>query len=156
MTYQIYAYEVDGFGSHYLMDDANIPSLLSLAYLGFCALDDPLYRSTRAFVLSADNPYYGEGKAGRGVGGPHVGRGWIWPISIIMQALTSDSEEEITRCLRTLKSTHAGTGFMHETFWKDDANRFTRHWFAWANTLFGELILKLNRERPQLLRESVF
>lgn len=152
----IYAYEIDGFGSHYLMDDANIPSLLSLPYLGFCDTDDAIYRNTRAFVLSENNPYYAVGKAGKGGGGPHVGLGWIWPMSIIMQALTSDSDEEISACLSLLKSTHAGTGFMHETFWKDDASRFTRHWFAWANSLFGELILKLNRERPQLLRETVF
>lgn len=148
---EILAYEIDGFGGHYFMDDANVPSLLSLPYLGYCTKDDPLYRRTRAFVLSQDNPFYAEGTAGRGIGGPHVGQGWIWPMSIIMQALTSDSNEEIAECLRLLKSTHAGTGFIHETFWKDDDTRFTRPWFAWANTLFGELILHLYRERPYLL-----
>lgn len=153
---QIYAYEVDGYGSHYLMDDANIPSLLSLPYLGFCKRDDAIYRNTRAFVLSADNPYYFEGAAGKGVGGPHVGLGSIWPMSLIMQALTSSEESEIVACLRTLKATHAGTGFMHETFWKNDAQRFSRHWFAWANTLFGELILTLNETNPALLQKTVF
>ncbi|MBV9866270.1 MAG: glycoside hydrolase family 125 protein [Abitibacteriaceae bacterium] len=152
----IYAYEVDGFGSHYLMDDANIPSLLSLPYLGFCSREDAIYRHTRAFVLSEANPYYAEGAAGSGVGGPHVGLGWIWPMSLIMRALTTDSEAEISECLSTLKRTHAGTGFMHETFWKDDASQFTRSWFAWANTLFGELILTLHREHPQLLQQSDF
>lgn len=151
----LYAYEVDGFGSHYLMDDANVPSLLSLPYLGFCAKDDAVYMRTRSFVLSADNPYYATGSAGSGVGGPHVGLGWIWPMSIIMQALTSDSDEEIAQCLRTLKATHADTGFMHETLWKDDARQFTRSWFAWANTLFGELILTLHRERPHLLENPL-
>ena len=148
---EILAYEIDGFGGQYLMDDANVPSLLSLPYLGYCAKNDPLYRRTRAFVLSGDNPFYAEGAAGRGIGGPHVGPGWIWPMSITMQALTSDSDAEIAECLRILKSTHAGTGFLHETFWKDDPARFTRPWFAWANTLFGELILTLHRERPQII-----
>lgn len=150
---QIYAYEVDGFGSHYCMDDANVPSLLSLPYLGFCPPDDPVYQNTRAFVLSTDNPYYAEGKAASGVGGPHVGLGWIWPMSLIMRALTSRSDDEITLCLRQLVATDAGTGFMHETFWKDDPAQFTRPWFAWANTLFGELILTLDEERPRILQE---
>jgi len=148
---QIFAYEVDGFGAHYFMDDANIPSLLSLPYLGYCDRSDPIYQNTRSLILSDANPYFSSGSAGAGVGGPHVGPGWIWPMSIVMQALTSDSDEEITDCLRTLKASHSGTGFMHESFWKDDAARFTRHWFAWANTLFGELILTLDQERPELL-----
>lgn len=147
----VFAFEVDGFGSRVMMDDANVPSLLSLPYLGYCAKDDPLYQRTRARVLSPDNPYYSEGRVGRGIGGPHIGPGWIWPMAIIMQALTSDSDDEIQDCLRQLKQTHAGTGFMHESFWKDDATKFTRSWFAWANTLFGELILTLRRERPHLL-----
>lgn len=147
----IYAYEVDGFGSFYCMDDANVPSLLSLAYLGFCDAGDPVYQNTRAFVLSPDNPYYAEGKAASGIGGPHVGLGWIWPMSLIMRALTSRSDDEILLCLRQLVSTDAETGYMHETFWKDDPARFTRSWFAWANTLFGELILTLHEERPHIL-----
>ncbi len=147
----IFAYEIDGFGSHYLMDDANVPSLLSLPYLGFCTLEDATYQRTRAFCLSSNNPYFASGSAGAGIGGPHIGLGWIWPMSITMRALTSDSDEEIAACLRTLSSTHAGTGFLHETFWKDDASRFTRPWFAWANSLFGELIFTLHRTRPHLL-----
>lgn len=151
---EIYAYEVDGLGSRILMDDANTPSLLSLPYLGYCDRGDPLYQRTRNYVLSADNPFYSEGRAGRGVGGPHVGVGWIWPMSIIMRALTSTDDGEIATCLHLLKASHAGTGFMHETFWKDDAMQFTRPWFAWANALFGELILTLCRERPHLLVKS--
>jgi meiotically up-regulated gene 157 (Mug157) protein len=149
---EIYAYEVDGFGSSVFMDDANIPSLLGLPYLRYCEKTDPLYQRTRRYVLSADNAFYSDGAAGRGVGGPHIGPGWIWPMSITMQALTSDDDDEIRQCLRLLKSSHAGTGFMHESFWKDDASQFTRPWFAWANTLFGELILTLSANRPHLLR----
>ena len=152
---QIYAYEVDGFGSALFMDDANVPSLLSLPYLGYCDRADPLYQRTRKFILSADNPFYCTGRAGRGVGGPHVGPGWIWPIAVIIQAMTSTDDAEIIDCLRLLKTTHAGTGFMHESFWKDDAAKFSRHWFAWANTLFGELMLTLMKTRPQLLASKI-
>ena len=149
---RVWAYEVDGFGNRHHMDDANIPSLLSLPYLGACGASDPLYARTRAFVLSPNNPYFFRGTAGEGVGGPHVGLEMIWPLGIIMRALTSRSDEEIAWCLKTLKETHGGTGFMHESFHQDDPNRFTRAWFAWANTLFGELVLKVHGERPHLLK----
>ena len=152
---KIFAYEVDGYGSCLFMDDANVPSLLSLPYLGYCDAADPTYQRTRKFLLSDDNPFYAAGKAGRGIGGPHVGPGWIWPIAITIQALTSTDDHEITDCLRQLKTTDAGTGFMHESFWKDDANRYSRPWFAWANTLFGELILTLMRKRPALLQAAI-
>jgi meiotically up-regulated gene 157 (Mug157) protein len=75
----------------------------------------------------------------------------IWPLGIILRAATSTVDAEIRLCLDTLRRTHAGTGFMHEAFDKDDAKRFTRSWFAWANTAFGELILQVLRERPHLL-----
>ena len=140
---KIYAYEVDGFGSAILMDDANVPSLLAMPYLGCVSANDPVWQNTRRFVLSTDNPCYFEGTALKGVGGPHVGLGWVWPMSIIMQAFTSSDDAEIRDCIRTLISTDAGTGFMHEAVWKDDPAKFTRSWFAWANTLFGELILDL-------------
>lgn len=149
---QLWAYEVDGFGNRHYMDDANIPSLLSLPYLGACDTKDPLYRRTRGFVLSPENPYFFKGEAGEGIGGPHVGLKMIWPLGITMRALTSTDDAEIAWCLRTLTKTHGGTGFMHESFHQDDPNRFTREWFAWANTLFGELVLKVHRERPHLLK----
>jgi meiotically up-regulated gene 157 (Mug157) protein len=151
----VWAYEVDGFGNRHHMDDANVPSLLSLPYLGACAPDDPLYRRTRGFVLSQENPYYFRGDAGDGVGGPHVGLEMIWPLGIIMRALTSTNENEIRDCLSMLKRCHGGTGFMHESFHQDDPTRFTREWFAWANTLFGELILKVHREYPRLLAQPL-
>jgi meiotically up-regulated gene 157 (Mug157) protein len=150
----IYAYEVDGFGSAIFMEDANVPSLLALPYLGYCEKTDPLYLRTRKYVLSDENPFFSRGKAATGIGGPHIGPGWIWPLAIILQAITSTDDAEILNCLQTLKTTHAGTGFIHESFWKDDATRFTRHWFAWANTLFGELILTLLQERPHLLERK--
>jgi meiotically up-regulated gene 157 (Mug157) protein len=152
---RVWAYEVDGFGNALFMDDANVPSLLSLPYLGVCPAEDPLYRRTRALVLSDDNPYFFRGKAAEGVGGPHAGLSMIWPLALTMRALTSTDEREIRASLRLLRDTHAGTGFMHESFDRDDPSRFTRRWFAWANTLFGELVLRVRARRPALLRQPL-
>lgn len=149
---RIFAYEVDGFGNQLFMDDANVPSLLSLPYTGSCSPDDPLYRNTRAFVLSDDDPYYYHGSAAAGLGGPHSGLNMIWPLGIIIAAITSQSEFEVASCLAALKATHAGTGFMHESFFKDDPSKYTRSWFAWANTMFGELILKVRDSYPRIPR----
>jgi uncharacterized protein len=140
---EIWAYEVDGYGNVLMMDDANAPGLLSLPYLGCCRGDDPLYRRTRQFVQSESNPYFFRGTAAEGVGGPHEGLNMIWPISIIVRALTSTDDREIRQCLLWLRDTTANSGFMHESFQKDDPTVFTRPWFAWANTLFGELIVTL-------------
>lgn len=148
---KIIAFEVNGYGSFNLMDDGNVPSLLSLPYLGAVALSDSLYINTRKFLLSADNPFYFSGKAAEGTGSPHTGIDAIWPMAIIMRGITSQNEKERKKCLDMLVHTHAGTGFMHESFHKDDAAVFTRKWFAWANTLFGEFVLKVNRENPSLL-----
>ncbi len=150
---KIYPYEVDGFGNKLFMDDANVPSLLSLPYLNAVSSENVLYKNTRKFLFSKNNPYYFEGKAGNGIGGPHAGLGKIWHLSVIMRGITSTDENEIVDCLDLLKSTHANTGFMHESFDKDDASKFTRSWFAWANTLFGEFILKVQKERPHLLQK---
>ena len=149
-----WAYEVDGYGNQLFMDDANTPGLLGLPYLECLSVDDPIYQRTRARVWSKDNPYFFSGTAAEGIGGPHEGLDMIWPMSIMMRALTSTSDSEIEQCLTWLKTTDSGTGFMHESFHKDDAKHFTRPWFAWANTLFGELILKLNEERPALLAKK--
>lgn len=151
----IYAYEVDGFGNTLMMDDANIPSLLSLPYLDAFSADNPLYQSTRRFILSRDNPYFFKGHSAEGIGGPHIGLGMIWHLSIIMRALTSNEDTEIIECISMLKRTHAETGFMHESFHQDGPSQFTRKWFAWANSLFGELILKIHNERPHILKNQV-
>jgi len=152
---KILSFEIDGFGNRLYMDDANVPSLLGMPYLGTLNANDELYKNTRKFILSKDNPWYFEGKAAAGVGGPHVGPEMIWPMSIIMRAMTSTNDQEIIQCLKWLKNTHAGTGFMHETFHQDDAQKFTRSWFAWANTLFGELISKIHQERKHILTQII-
>ncbi len=148
---KIYAFEVNGFGSYNLMDDANVPSLLAMPYLGGLAASDPVYKNTRNYVWSADNPFFFKGTQAEGIGGPHVGLDMVWPMSIIIKALTSKDEKEIKWSIDTLRKTHGGTGFMHESFHKDDPKKFTREWFAWANTLFGELLWKTFREKPHLL-----
>ena len=149
---KIFAFEVDGFGSALTMDDANVPSLLALPYLDAIDVNDETYQRTRKFILSEHNPFFFKGKAAEGIGGPHIGRDMIWPMSIIMRAFTTNDDAEIQKCIQTLASTHGDTGFMHESFHKDDPKKFTRHWFAWTNTLFGELLWKIYKEKPSLLK----
>ena len=143
---KIYAFECDGFGNHFLMDDSNAPSLMSMPYLSDVDVNDPIYQNTRRFIWSDSNPYFFKGKAGEGIGGPHVGYDYIWPMSLMMKAFTSTDDAEVAQCLKSVMDTEAGTGFIHESFHKDDPSDFTRAWFAWQNTLFGELVLKLVNE----------
>ncbi len=150
---KMYAYEVDGFGSRLCMDDANVPSLLSLPYLDAIKTTDPLYIATRKYALSEYNPWFFKGKAAEGIGGPHTGRDSIWPMGIIIRAMTSTDKVEIKQCLKMLKATHNGTGLMHESFYMNDAQYFSRSWFAWANTLFGELIVKIYNQNKGILSE---
>jgi hypothetical protein len=147
----IWAYEIDGYGGQVLSDDANVPSLLSLPYLD-CSPDAAVYSRTRKFVWSESNPWFVRGTAGEGIGGPYIGRDMIWPMSQIIYALTSNSDTEIVHAIRMLKASSAGTGFIHESYNKDDPSKFTRPWFAWANTLFGEFIARIAQRRPELLR----
>ncbi len=151
---QVFAYETDGYGNHLFMDDANVPSLLGLAYLRCLPADYPLWRTTAEAVWSEANPWFFRGSAAAGIGGPHIGEGQVWPMSIILRALSSTDDTVIAEALRTLCATHAGTGFMHEAFDKDDPAKFTRTWFAWVNGLFGELVVKVAAERPHLLAMS--
>ena len=151
----IYAFEVDGFGNYLLMDDANVPSLLAMPYLGDIAVNDPVYQNTRRFVWSEDNPYFFKGTAGEGIGGPHVGYDMAWPMSIMMKAFTSTDDAEIKWCVELLMNTDAGTGFMHESFNVNDQYDFTRAWFAWQNTLFGELIVKLVNDNKLDILNSI-
>ncbi len=147
----IYAFEIDGFGNHLLMDDANVPSLLSLPYLDAIDSNDPVYKNTRNFVWSKENPFFFKGAAAEGIGGPHVGMDMIWPMSITIKALTSNNPAEIKQCIKMLKATHGSTGFMHESFHKDNPKNFSRPWFAWSNTLFGELLWKAYKNYPETL-----
>lgn len=150
----IFRYETDGFGSQKLMDDPNVPSLLSLLYLGYCDPSDPVYQNTLNFIFSKDNPYYANGKY-EGLGSPHTGLGKFWPIATIMRAMTSNDDAEIIACLKTLKETHAGTHFMHESINVDNPDDYTRPWFGWANSLFGEMILDLMERKPGIWAQEI-
>lgn len=144
-------YEVDGYGGQYFMDDANVPSLLSLPVLGYMANTNAAYTRTRAAILSDANPYFFSGFQGQGIGGPHEGVNYTWPMALITQAMTSADDEEIKWCLDLLVRSSAGTGLMHEAFDVNDVNKYTRSWFAWANGLLGELLLQLVVTKPHLV-----
>lgn len=146
----VYAYEVDGLGQHHFMDDANVPSLLSLPYLGACAADSEIYQNTRRLILSQRNPYYYKGSQACGIGSPHTPDGYVWHISLSMQGLTASSMEEMDGLIDMLERTHAGTGYMHEGFHPDDPATFTREWFAWSNSLFAEFVLHWLRSKGRL------
>ncbi|MDX6250678.1 MAG: uncharacterized protein QOF10_4038 [Kribbellaceae bacterium] len=138
---RVYAYEVDGTGERLLMDDANMPSLLSIPMTGFARADDPTYLATRQLLLSPENPFYYSGSHASGIGSPHTPPSHIWPIALAVQGLTSTSAAERQRLLELLRDTTGGTGQMHESFHCDDPTVFTREWFSWANAMFCELAL---------------
>ncbi len=157
---RMYVYECDGLGNTLLMEDANLPSLVSIPYFTPSLAGNPLVLGARAFAFSDEDPFWCRGTAAEGTCSPHgaghnKARGWIWPLGINARALTSGDDAEITKCLAMLKSSTAGTGFLHESFNMDDPSQYTRHWFAWVNNLYGELIIKVLRERPQLLAKPI-
>ena len=139
---KIFAYETDGYGNHVLMDDANVPSLLSIPYLGFVDENDEIYQNTRRFILSKENPYYYEGSRARGIGSPHTWSEYIWPIALSMQGLTSSSQEERENMIQMIVNNTGDSGYCHESFDVNDDMKYTRPWFCWANSLFAELVIK--------------
>ncbi|ERT00823.1 hypothetical protein HMPREF1624_02056 [Sporothrix schenckii ATCC 58251] len=147
----VFAYEVDGYGSHIMMDDANYPSLLALPLMGFLPASDPTYQNTRRMLLSKQsNPYYLKGRDFKGIGGPHIGLQNAWPMSLLIQAQTSDDDAEIQECLNmVLKS--APLGLIHESVDVNYITSYTRSWFAWANGVFAETILDLAKRKPHLI-----
>jgi len=123
-----------------LMDDANVPSLLSIPYIGYLSNRDPVYVATRHFVLSPRNPYYYQGKYARGIGSPHTPGGYVWPLSLVVQVLTSHDQSEIDRILGYIASSDVGDHRLHESFNADWPEQFTRDDFAWPNALFAQLM----------------
>lgn len=154
----IYAYEVDGLGNSYLMDDANIPSLMSLPYIGY-EENPEVYANTRKFILSPDNPTYHKdvvrstSQIVEGYGSPHMNlaiRNNIWPMSIAMMGLTTEDVEEKLRLVQMLVDTTGDTGWMHESFDVQNPRKFTRSWFCWSDSLFAELVLSLTDACPDV------
>ncbi len=137
----VYAYETDGQGNYNLMDDANVPSLLSIPYLGYVDEDDKIYQNTRRLILSEENPFFYKGTYGEGIGSPHTPKNYIWHIALAIQGLTNKDRRYKKEILEKMKNTDGGTNLMHEGFHVDDPKQFTRDWFSWANAMFSELVL---------------
>ncbi|KAH7319794.1 hypothetical protein B0I35DRAFT_478108 [Stachybotrys elegans] len=150
----IYAYESDGYFSRGVMDDANLPSLLSIPHLGYENSSSTVYQNTRKFVLSTANPYYAWGPVLNATGGPHLGPGRGWPMAVIMQIMTSDDDDEIENGIRQLLGSTGSLGLIHETVSSHNEHQWSRPWFAWANGLFGQMILDLKKRKPHLLSRS--
>ena len=138
----MYAYEVDGLGGFELMDDANLPNLVTAPLWEYVSPFDPIYENTRAFALSTGNPYFYSGRYATGLGSPHTPTGWVWPLGMIGQALTSRSSSEIATLIKMTESTGASNGLIHESFDPDDPSRFTRSEFGWANASYAELLFR--------------
>jgi meiotically up-regulated gene 157 (Mug157) protein len=152
---KIFAYECDGLGHTLLMEDAGIPGLVSIPYITPSLAGNPVVLDSRRFALSPDDPYWCRGTAAEGTCSPHRGKNNIWPLGLVMRAMTSTDSDEITKCLAMLKTSSAGTGFMHEAFKKDDPTKYSRRWFAWVNNLYGEMIIKVLREHPEILAKQI-
>jgi meiotically up-regulated gene 157 (Mug157) protein len=152
---EVWAFEVDGFGNALFMDDCCELSLSGMAFLDCVPANDPLWRRTEAAAWSERNPWFVRGRAGEGLGGPHAGFDLVWPMATLVRAFSTQDDRRILACLKSVRDTDAGTGFIHETYHKDDATRFTRPWFAWANGLLGELLVHLATTKPHILREAL-
>jgi meiotically up-regulated gene 157 (Mug157) protein len=152
---RIYAYEVDGYGHANLMDDANVPSLLSIPYYGYVGVHDVAYMATRNFVLSPRNPYFFSGKYAAGIGSPHTPHGYVWPLALVMQVLTSHDQNEIDRVMKYIAASDTGDHRLHESFNADWPESYTRDDFAWPNALFAQMMLGRQGRLPAILESMV-
>lgn len=147
----VYAGEVDGYGGRAVFDEATVPSLLSLPYLGARPLNDPIYQQTRRLSLSPANPFFYQGQAAAGTGSPCTGPGQLWPAGLALRGLTSLDDAEIRACVQALTAAQAGTGYLPQSFQQDDFRRAAHPQSAEANALAGEFLWKVYQERRHLL-----
>ncbi len=138
---KIYAYEVDGLGNFKLMDDGNLPSLMSAPWYGYLSENDPIYQNTRRFILSKDNPFFFAGTLASGIGSPHTRRGMVWPLALLAQAFTTKDPVEFQATLEMLILSDPGDHVLHESFDPSNPARFTRKDFGWPNAMLIELLL---------------
>jgi uncharacterized protein len=144
----VYAYELDGRGHHSFLDDANVPSLLAAPLVGYVSFEDPVYRRTRACVLSSRNPYYFRGRYADGVGSSHTPRGYVWPLALIARALTSNNRTEVLGQLHALTASVGKDGLIHESFDPNDPRKYTRAEFGWGNAMYAELLFRAAADFP--------
>lgn len=145
-----FAYEVDGRGNYILMDDSNVPSLMSAPYLGYLDGNDPIYQNTREYLMSPENPYFYIGEFWSGQGSPHTPKGYIWPISLALLGMTSNDQDKKRNLLYILANTTNGTNMIHESFDANDPTKFTRPWFSWANMMYCEFLLDYLGEKLEI------
>jgi meiotically up-regulated gene 157 (Mug157) protein len=157
----VLSFEVDGLGGRNNMDDANLPSLLSLPYIGVGEAEvkgfGKVYDATRRAVLSKPtNQYYYAGPLGAGPGSPHTWPDFVWPLGLTDQLITAlydpngHEDAEILGLLDQLKRSAIGAGVLHESFSVYNTSVCTRNWFAWANSYFGQAVNALISLRPDL------
>ncbi|KAL4724460.1 hypothetical protein ACLX1H_009076 [Fusarium chlamydosporum] len=149
----VFAYETNGYGGQYIMDDANVPSLVSLPYLGFLDRSDSTYQKTKSLLFSRANPYYAVGETFRGIGGPHANATNPWPMAHVSAIYGTDDDDEITERLNIILENTSGLGLIHESVNIYNSSVFTRPWFAWANSYFAEMMLDLAERKPGLIFE---
>ena len=148
---KFFAFEIDGYGNYYFMDEPGYPNLISLPFFEFCSSKDEIYANTRKRILSERNPYFIKGKFGFGCSSSHSYRRYNWPLFTIMQGLTSIDKEEIKNCLKMLIESAGNKYVMHESYDIDDINKYTREWFAWANSFFGVFIDFIIEKYPDIV-----
>ena len=147
---KVFAFEVDGAGNYSLGDDANIPSLLAAPYLGYVKINDPIYQNTRRLILSNANHNFASGSVASGIGSEHTPKGYVWPLAMVMQGLTSSSQSELDKVVKELLACDPGDHLLHESFNPNQPTEYTRPDFGWPNALFAELLMLKMQKRAEL------
>ena len=102
---------------------------------------DKIYQNTRRYILSKQNKNYFSGRLGAGIGSEHTPKNYIWPLALVMQGLTSTSQDEHKAVVKALLASDPGDHLLHESYDPDDQKKYTRPDFGWPNALFSEYIM---------------